>query len=174
MIQPFVSDWVQTKEIQLPQGYGMIFLTNALLGDIADLTEPSDALYEPVLQAFAERANFTAGTKFLLEKYPFPTKLVYIKIGCIGSIGTQTGALYENGRIPIGPLEGNGSINLLLKTLGVWLCPTKMNLTASVRVSAAAWTNGAMEDSNGSRNTKVNGKYPLWRENNSSIRGICI
>ncbi|MCI8554463.1 MAG: hypothetical protein HFJ80_05905 [Clostridiales bacterium] len=111
----------------------MVFLTNALLDDIAELTEPSDALHKPVLQAFAERSDFTAETKFLLEKCSFRTKLVYVEIDYFGYAGTQAGVSYENGRISIEPQEGNGSINLLLKRLGVWCAPSQ-NEFDSLRV----------------------------------------
>ena len=36
-----------------------------------------------------------------------------------GGIGTQGGVLYENGRIRIAPHSGDGTINLLLRELGV-------------------------------------------------------
>ena len=44
-MQRIENDWF-AKEIKLPQGYGMIFLTDALLDDIGELfesaNEPSD------------------------------------------------------------------------------------------------------------------------------------
>lgn len=36
VVLSLVYGWVDIKEIQLPQGYGMVFLTDALLDDIAE------------------------------------------------------------------------------------------------------------------------------------------
>ena len=73
-IQKLANDWVYAKEIELPQGYGMIFLTD---------------------------------------------ELAYVETDYFGGIGTQGGVLYENGRIRIAPHSGDGTINLLLRELGV-------------------------------------------------------
>ena len=123
VIQSLVYDWVDMKEIRLPQGYGMVFLTDALLDDIAELTEPSDRLYEPELIAFAERSDFTAETAMLLRHYSFRTALAYVEMDYSGGICMQGGVLYENGGVSIAPMEGEGTINLLLKALGVWRMP---------------------------------------------------
>ena len=41
-IQKLTNDWVRAKEIELLQGYGMVFLTDGLLDDIAEVLEISD------------------------------------------------------------------------------------------------------------------------------------
>lgn len=112
-IQKLANDWVYAKEIELPQGYGMIFLTDELLDDITELYDvPDDFCY-------SELDYFTIATDQLLQQYTFHTKLAYVETDYFGGIGTQGGVLYENGRIRIAPHSGNGTINLLLRELGV-------------------------------------------------------
>ena len=61
----------------------------------------------------------------ILQQYSFRTKLAYVETDYFGGVGTQAGVLYENGRISIEPRSGDGTINLLLKELGVWCRPGK-------------------------------------------------
>lgn len=125
-ILPLADDWrIFVNEIQLPQGYGMVFLTDAILDDIAELAEPSDALYEPELITFAGQSHFTAEAAILLRQYSFRTRFAYIETNYCGGVCTQAGILYANGSVSIAPREGEGSINLLLKALGVWRMPGK-------------------------------------------------
>lgn len=108
VVQRIENDWY-AKEINLPQGYGMIFLTDALLDNIAELFESAN-----------ESSTPDAVTNFLLQEYSFHTKLAYIETDYFGGIGTQSGILYENGNISIPPCSGEGAINSLLRELGVW------------------------------------------------------
>lgn len=97
------------KEIKLPQGYGMIFLTDALLDNIGELFESAN-----------EPSDSETVTSFLLQEYSFHTKLAYIEADYFGGIGTRSGILYENGNISIPLCGGKGAINILLWELGVW------------------------------------------------------
>ena len=108
VIQRLENDWY-AKEINLPQGYGMIFLTDALLDNIAELFESANEPSAP-----------DAVTNYLLQEYSFHTKLAYIEIDYFGGIGIQSGILYENGEISLAPRSGEGAINILLRELGVW------------------------------------------------------
>lgn len=107
-IQQIADNW-HAKEINLPQGYGMIFLTDALLDDIAELFESAD-----------EPSTPDTVTNYLLQFYSFHTKLAYIETDYFGGIGTQSGFLCENRNISIPPCRGEGAINILLRELGVW------------------------------------------------------
>lgn len=119
-IQNIANDWIYAQEIELPQGYGMIFLTNALLDDITELFDiPDEEFGYPMLN------YFTVAADQLLQEYSFRTKLAYVETDYFGGVGTQAGVLYENGRISIEPCSGAGTINLLLKELGVWCVPGK-------------------------------------------------
>ena len=107
-IQRIENDWF-AKEIKLPQGYGMIFLTDVLLDDIGELFESANESSDP-----------ETVTSYLLQNYSFHTKLAYIEADYFGGIGTQSGILYEKGNISIPPCSGKGAINILLRELGVW------------------------------------------------------
>lgn len=112
-IQKLADDWL-AKEIELPQGYGMVFLTEALLDDIIELFDISDEFCYPELD------YFTVAADQLMQEYTFRTKLAYVETDYFGGVGTQAGVLYENGRISIAPRKGDGIINILLRELGVW------------------------------------------------------
>ena len=120
-IQKIADDWIE-KEIKLPQEFGMIFCTIKLLEDIKELMESSgEAVDEPNIH---ELEYFDAAVKELMETYSFRTKLAYIETDYFGGTGTQAGILYENGK-PAAPKSGEGTINDLLKELGVWRKPGK-------------------------------------------------
>lgn len=108
-IQRIENNYWIAKEIKLPQGYGMIFLTDALLDNIGELFESANEPSDP-----------ETVTSCLLQEYSFHTKLAYIEADYSGVIGTQSGILYENGNISIPLCSGEGSINILLRELGVW------------------------------------------------------
>ena len=108
-IQRIENNYCLAKEIKLPQGYGMIFLTDALLDNIGELFESANEPSDP-----------ETVTSCLLQEYSFHTKLTYIEADYSSGIGTQSGILYENGNISIPLCSGEGSINILLRELGVW------------------------------------------------------
>ncbi len=118
-VRRLAEDWLKAKVVELPQGFGMIFMTDDLLEDVGELLEVSDEL------PFSELENFTEEVKTLIERYSFRTKLAYIETEYFGGVGTQAGVLYENGRIAVEPSRGEGVINILLRELGVWRYPDK-------------------------------------------------
>ena len=89
-IRTLTDNWNSAREIVLPQGYGMVFLTSSLFDDIT-----------------------------ALRRYSLHTKLVYCETDYSGGMGTQAGVFFENGKISIEPCSGEGTINRLLKELGV-------------------------------------------------------
>lgn len=107
-IQWIENNWF-AKGIKLPQGYCMIFLTNALLDNIGELFESANEPSDP-----------ETVTSCLLQEYSFHTKLAYVEADYSGGIGTYSGILYENGKICIPLCSGKGAINILLRKLGVW------------------------------------------------------
>lgn len=122
-VQKIAGDWVYAKEIELPQGLGMIFCTIKLLENIEELMESSgEAADEPNIP---ELEFFDASVKELMETYSFRTKLAYVETDYFGGTGTQAGLLYENGKPAAAPQSGEGTINALLRELGVWRKPDK-------------------------------------------------
>lgn len=63
---------------------------------------------------------YTEAVHQFLVQSSFHTKLAYFETDYFGGAGVQAGLLYENGRLRIPPRSGEGTINLLLKELGVW------------------------------------------------------
>ncbi len=118
-VQKISEDWVCANEIVLPQGFGMVLLTNRLFEDIEALTESSGE------QCFSELDFFDESGSELLERYSFHAKLAYIETDYFGGVGTQAGILYENGKVAIAPRRAPGTINILLRALGVWCEPGK-------------------------------------------------
>lgn len=116
-IKEIADDWVYAKEIELTQGYSMVFLTAALFDDIIELYgEPGEAVYREI---YPELTYFTEAIAEILQRYSFHTRLAYIETDYCGGVGTQAGLLYENGRMIIEPQSGEGTINTLAKELGV-------------------------------------------------------
>lgn len=106
--------------IELPQGFGMILMTDRLLRDVEELAEVSDEI------VFPELDRFTEAVRELMERYSPHTKLAYIETDYFGGTGTQGGLLYENGRVAVAPRAAeSGVINALLAELGVWREPGK-------------------------------------------------
>ena len=62
-VRRLAEDWLKAKVVELPQGFGMIFMTDDLLEDVGELLEVSDEL------PFSELENFTEEVKTLIERY---------------------------------------------------------------------------------------------------------
>lgn len=120
-VRKIADDWVRAKEIELPQGFGMVFCTTRLLDDIGELMESAGEVVE--FSPFPELEYFDSAAKSLMEEYSFHTKLAYIETDYFGGAGTQAGLLYKNGQPAAEPKNGEGTINALLKELGVWRKP---------------------------------------------------
>ena len=119
VIQELENNWGNAKEIELPQGYGMVFLTDEFSDDVAEVYD--------VFGEFRcyELVHFTVAIGQLLQQYTQNTKLAYVETDYFGGTGTQGGVLYENGQISIAPRSGEGTINILLRELGVSCEPNK-------------------------------------------------
>ena len=87
----------------------MIFLTDALLHSIGELFESANEPSAP-----------ETVTSYLLQEYSFHTKLAYIEVDYSDGVGTWSGILYKNGNLSIPLCNREGSINILLRELGVW------------------------------------------------------
>ena len=105
-IQRIENNYWLAKEIKLPQGYGMIFLTDALLDNIGELFESANEPSDP-----------ETVTIYLLQVHSFHTKQAYIETDYFGGIGTQSGILYENGNISIPLCSGEESITIFINSL---------------------------------------------------------
>ncbi len=114
------ENMIHADLIELPQGYGMVLMTDKLLRDVEELAEVSDEI------VFPELDRFTEAVRELMERYSFHTKLAYIETDYFGGAGTQGGVLYENGCAAAAPsVAETGVINALLSELGVWREPGK-------------------------------------------------
>lgn len=112
-IQKLADTWIYAPVIELPQEFSMVFLTNTLIESIEEFYHISDDFCCPELDSYSTIAEQ------LLQEFSFHTRLAYIETDYFGGVGTQGGVLYENGKIIIKPRSGEGTINLLLKELGV-------------------------------------------------------
>lgn len=112
-IQKLADTWIYAPVIELPQEFSMVFLTNTFIESIEERYQISDNFCCPELDSFSTIAEQ------LLQEFSFHTRLAYIETDYFGGVGTQGGVLYENGKIIIKPRSGEGTINLLLKELGV-------------------------------------------------------
>lgn len=106
-------NWINIKTIELPQEYGIIFLTDLFFEDIVELYE------EKYKTEYKELIYFTTPFIQFLQYYSFHTQLVYLETEYEG-YGRQAGVLFENGKTTAGPLTGDGTINQLLHAIGVW------------------------------------------------------
>lgn len=112
-IQKLADTWIDASVIELPQEFAMVFLTNTLIESIEEFYYISDDFCCPELDSYSTIAEQ------LLQEFSFHTRLAYIETDYFGGVGTQGGVLYENGKIIIKPRSGEGTVNLLLKELGV-------------------------------------------------------
>lgn len=114
-VRKLAGDWLaHAKKIELPQGFAMVFMTEALLEDIEELSGLSGDMFEPELDYFTEAVDD------IMRRYSLHDKLAYIETDYFGGYGTQGGVLYENGKIAIPPKKDEGVIDALLREMGVW------------------------------------------------------
>lgn len=118
-VQVFADRWMWAEIVDLPQDCGMVFLTDALFDGITELFGESDR------EAPSPLMLFTSAIRWALEESARPGPLIYIETDYAGGYGTQAGVLLERGRIIQGPMEGEGTINCLLRTIGIWHRPGK-------------------------------------------------
>lgn len=112
-IKSLANAWLR-EVISLPQDLAMLFLTDELFDDITELANLEDDLN------CSEFEYFTTAIARILEEHSFHTSLAYIETDYFGGIGSQSGVLYNNGKIEIGPARSQGIINQILQRLGVY------------------------------------------------------
>ena len=117
IIEKIASDWVKAQTRELPQGYSLLFLTDALYDDIEQLLEDENM---EKIEDFEDMVCYTTPVVHLLKHYSFHSQLVYIETDYAGGYGTQAGVLFVNGKTVTGPVCSNGIINQLLKDIGVY------------------------------------------------------
>ena len=117
IIEKIASDWVKAQTRELPQGYSLLFLTDALYDDIEELLEDENM---EKIEDFEDMVCYTTPVVHLLKHYSFHSQLVYIETDYAGGYGTQAGVLFVNGKTVTGPACSNGIINQLLKDIGVY------------------------------------------------------
>jgi hypothetical protein len=122
------SRWVLARLIALPQGMAMIPLTARLLDDM-------EKLVSSARHPRGEKSGLLpAALSSVLEKVTQDCSLGYIETDYFGGVGSQTAALWRNGRLVLGPLlrethwdaesgqhidSGPAAINDVLVQLGV-------------------------------------------------------
>ena len=116
-VQVFADCWVWAEIVDLPQDCGLVFLTDALFDSITELFDKPDREEPSPLMLF------TSAIRWALEGSACPGPLAYIETDYTGGYGTQAGVLLERGRIIQGPVEGEETINGLLRAVGVWHRP---------------------------------------------------
>lgn len=117
IIEKIAGDWVKAQTRELPQGFSLLFLTNALYDDIEELMENENM---EKIEDCENMVCYTTPVVHLLKYYSFHSQLVYIETDYAGGYGTQAGALFVNGKTVTGPVCRDGIINQLLKDIGVY------------------------------------------------------
>ena len=105
--------WVEAQVVELPQDFALLFLTDGLWDRLEEAFPGPEGPDCPVLVAWDG-----AVSRFLREgsrDHP----LGYIETDYFGGHGTQAGVLLECGEVVLGPAEGEGTINWVLRALGV-------------------------------------------------------
>ena len=117
-IQKFADNRDYAAMIILPQNFGMVMLTQKLL---EDMEEPSGEHSRD--DPCSELDGLDKTVVGILEQYSLHTTLVYIETDYFGGAGKQGGVLYTDGRETVTAQVGEGTINTLLKELGVSRTP---------------------------------------------------
>ena len=101
------------EKISLPQSYALIFLNDSLFDDITETVDLKNTCNYPHLHFLTDPVIC------FLKEHSAGAQLIYIETDHFGGYGTQAGVFFENGEIKFGPMDGNGTVNHLLKLLGV-------------------------------------------------------
>ena len=117
VIDKIAGDWINAQTRELPQGYSLLFLTNALYDSIEELSENENM---EKIEDFEDMVCYTTPVVHLLKQYSFRSQLIYIETDYVGGYGTQAGALFENGKVTAGPASSDRIINQLLRAIGVY------------------------------------------------------
>ena len=128
-VTEFAGRWVQAHLISLPQRFGLVPMTAALLADIQELA----MLDEP--DPFADFAHLPAALAQAIMEATRSGPLAYVETDYWGGIGRQSAIVWNKGRLVLGPLGSEtagpmnaypapplseGAVNQALRYLGVW------------------------------------------------------
>ena len=104
---------VNAEMISLTQRSALIFLNDSLFDDISETVDPKNTCNYPHLYFLSDPVIC------FLKEHSAGAQLIYIETDYFGGYGTQAGVFFENGEMKYGPTDGNGTVNHLLKLLGV-------------------------------------------------------
>lgn len=113
VIQSITEHRVYAEMTKLPQGYAFIFLNDYLFDDIEKMYDLENTRNYPHLN------YLTDSVIDFLKDNSIGAQLVYIETDYFGGYGTQAGVIFENGDMKFEPIDGKGTVNHLLKLLGV-------------------------------------------------------
>ena len=113
VMQSITEHWVYAEMKRLPQDYALIFLNDSLFDDIEELYDLKNTCNDPHLNCL------TDSVIAFLKDHSIGAQLVYMETDYFGGYGTQAGVFFENGEIKCEPMAGDGTVNHLLRLLGV-------------------------------------------------------
>ena len=113
VIRSITERLVNAEMISLPQSYALIFLNDSLFDEISETAALKNTCHYPHLDFL------TDSVICFLKGHSAGAQLIYIETDYFGGYGTQAGVFFENGEMKYGPTDGNGTVNHLLKLLGV-------------------------------------------------------
>jgi hypothetical protein len=128
-VSEFAGNWIHAELIELPQGFAMVPLTLALHEDIIELA----AIEKPPPPA--EFSEMSAALAFVIAHLSQRGPVGYIETDYFGGTGSQSAAVWDAGRLALGPLkqevtrkgnayrvtpEGEGPINQALAYMRAW------------------------------------------------------
>lgn len=112
IIRSIAECWL-VEMIKLPQEFTLVFLNDNLFDDIEELYDLQNTCDYPHLN------YLTDSVIEFLKVNSFKGQLLYMETDYFGGYGTQVGVIFENGDIKCEPMHSDGTVNHLLKLLGV-------------------------------------------------------
>ncbi|MBR6580281.1 MAG: hypothetical protein IKK66_03190 [Ruminococcus sp.] len=113
VIRSIAECWVYVEMIKLPQEFALVFLNDNLFDDIEKLIDLKNTCDYPHLN------YLTNSVIEFLKVNSLKGQLLYMETDYFSRYGTQVGVIFENGDIKCEPMHGDGTVNHLLKLLGV-------------------------------------------------------
>ena len=105
--------WKNAEKHSLPQGYALTLL--------------SDDLFDEIEGSFDEKGGdrypqfrfLSCAVEGFLKRESEGAELIYIETDYFGGKGTQSGVIFADGEMITEPKQGEGTINSLLRKIGV-------------------------------------------------------
>ncbi|WP_420387023.1 hypothetical protein [Roseivirga sp.] len=130
IIESIESDWIYGNKLTLSQGFSLIPMTTNFFDDINDLVNIRK------VDSFDEFKFLSSSVEELLMHKSHNSRVAYIETDYWGGAGVQTGILFENQKMKMGPLkteivwierdnsyqqipQGKTAVNRILEQLGV-------------------------------------------------------